>query len=183
MQMMILGSVIRRKGVVAMDLDHIDRQILVILQENARIPLQELADQVGVSRPTVHDRVKKLLHRGYIAKFYADVDPELMGYPVLAWVGLLTDQGDSAHRTLDELRAIPEIEAAYVVTGHFDILVKVRAQTNSHLQKILFEKVDRVFGFQRSETMIVLSAAVEKNGLDPSLWSGMPKSTEKLSKL
>ncbi|HBQ94994.1 MAG: Lrp/AsnC family transcriptional regulator [Firmicutes bacterium] len=165
-----------------MELDHIDRQILVIMQDNARIPLQELADRVGVSRPTMHDRVKKLVQRGYISKFHTDIDPDHMGYPVLAWVGLLTEQGESAHRTLDELREIPEIEAAYVVTGHFDILVKVRAQTNSHLQRILFEKIDRVFGFQRSETMIVLSAAVEKHGLDPSLWQNAKEDERGISK-
>lgn len=153
-----------------MDLDHVDRRILSIMHDNARIPLQELADRIGVSRPTMHDRVKKLVQRGYISKFHTEVNPEQMGYPVLAWVGLLTEQGESAYKTLEELKSIPEIEAAYVVTGRFDVLVKVRAQTNSHLQKILFEKIDRVSGFQRSETMMVLSAAVEKHGLDPVLW-------------
>lgn len=155
-----------------MELDDIDRQILVLLHDQARMPLQELAGRVGLSRAAVHERVKKLVNSGVIQSFEIRVNPDLLGYPVLAWIGLLTVQGTEAYQTLEDLSQIPEIEAAYVVTGHFDFLVKVRAKSNAHLQKILFEKIDQIHGFQRSETMVVLSAALDKGSLDPQLYSG-----------
>ncbi|AEJ39080.1 transcriptional regulator, AsnC family [Sulfobacillus acidophilus TPY] len=153
-----------------MELDDIDRQILVLLHDQARMPLQELATRIGLSRAAVHDRVKKLIQSGVIRGFELRLDPDLLGYPVLAWIGLLTVQGTEAYQTLEDLSQIPEIEAAYVVTGHFDFLVKVRARNNAHLQQLLFEKIDQVHGFQRSETMVVLSAAVDKGALDPKLY-------------
>lgn len=163
------------KGAVGVKLDATDRQLLALLHNHARMSLQELADHVGLSRVTVHERVKKLQQKGIIIDFRTNVDPESLGYPVLAWVGLLTEQGEQAYRTLEDLGQIAEIEAAYVVTGHFDILVKVRAQSNSHLQQILFGKIDKVYGFQRSETMVVLSAAIDKSGLDPTLYADAPE--------
>ncbi|WP_242848262.1 Lrp/AsnC family transcriptional regulator [Sulfobacillus thermosulfidooxidans] len=161
------------KGDETLELDDIDRQILMLLHNEARMPLQELATRIGLSRAAVHDRVKKLIQSGVIRGFELRVDPDLLGYPVLAWIGLLTVQGTEAYRTLEDLSHIPEIEAAYVVTGHYDFLVKVRARSNAHLQQLLFEKIDQVHGFQRSETMVVLSAAVDKGTLDPKLYQSV----------
>lgn len=152
-----------------LEFDNFDRRIMAILATDGRISLQELADRINLSRAAVHERLKKLQLRRVVQGYRAILDAEQLGYPVLAWVGLQTAQGVEAYKTLDELQAIPEIEAAYVVTGQFDILVKIRAHDNAHLQKILFENVDQVSGFKRSETMVVLSASTDKYGLSPDL--------------
>lgn len=159
------------------DLDKTDLQIISILIDNSRIPLQELADRIGYSRVTISERVKRLREKGVISKYQSVIDSEMLGYTVLAWVGLSTVQGKEAYRTLEDLQQILEIESAYVVTGQFDILVKIRAKNNAHLQQILFEQVDQVYGFKRSETMVVLSAAVEKNGLDSRLVESLANQT------
>ncbi len=160
---------------MSLELDKVDLKIISILIDNARIPLQELADKVGFSRVTVSERVKKLREKGVIEKYQSVIDSDMLGYSVLAWVGLSTVQGKESYRTLEDLKQILEIESAYVVTGQFDILVKIRAKNNAHLQQILFEQVDQVYGFKKSETMVVLSAAVEKNGLDSRLVDSLAK--------
>jgi len=147
-------------------LDHIDLTTLQILQENARCSYQEIANKLGVSRVTVYERVRKLTENGYIEGFHVKVNARRLGYPVTAIVGLITIQGSEAYRTINELRSFHEVEEVHVVTGRYDILVKVRARDNEDLQQILLAKIDQVHGFQRAETMVVLSSPVEKCGID-----------------
>lgn len=147
-------------------LDAIDMAILKALQENARSSYQEIATQLGVSRVTIHERVRKLFESGTIEGFHARVNARRVGYPVTAIVGLITIQGKEAYRTIEELQELPEVEEIQVITGRYDYLVKVRAQDNEDLQRIILTKIDQVYGFQRAETMVVLSSPVEKCGID-----------------
>jgi len=147
-------------------LDTIDLAILQILQENARCSYQEIANRLGVSRVTVYERVRKLVENGIIEGFYVRVNACRIGYPVTAIVGLITIQGKGSNHTIEELKQIPEVEEVHIVTGRYDYLLKVRAQDNENLQNILLNKIDQVYGFQRAETMVVLSSPVEKCGID-----------------
>jgi len=147
-------------------LDAIDLTIMKNLQENARSSYQDIAGRIGVSRVTVHERTRKLIEGGIIEGFHARVNARRIGYPVTAIVGLNTIQGGESYRTIEELQQLPEVEEVHVVTGRYDYLVKVRAKDNEDLQRILFNKIDQVYGFQRAETMVVLSSPVEKCGID-----------------
>ncbi|KJS11418.1 MAG: AsnC family transcriptional regulator [Peptococcaceae bacterium BRH_c8a] len=147
-------------------LDNIDLTTLQILQDNARCSYQEIANRLGVSRVTIYERVRKLTENGFIEGFHVKVNARRIGYPVTAIVGLITIQGSEAYRTINELRAIYEVEEIHVVTGRYDYLVKVRARDNEDLQQILLTRIDQVHGFQRAETMVVLSSPVEKCGID-----------------
>lgn len=147
-------------------LDAMDLAILKNLQENARSSYQDIANQIGVSRVTVYERIRKLTESGIIEGFHTRVNARGLGYPVTAIVGLITVQGNKANRTTEELQQIAEVEEVHVVTGRYDYLVKVRALDNEDLQNILFNKIDQVYGFRRAETMVVLSSPVEKCGID-----------------
>ncbi|MFZ5646259.1 MAG: Lrp/AsnC family transcriptional regulator [Bacillota bacterium] len=147
-------------------LDTIDLTIMKTLQENARSSYRDIASRIGVSRVTVHERIRKLIESGIIEGFHVRVNARRTGYPVTAIVGLSTIQGSEAYRTIEELQQLPEVEEVHVVTGRYDYLVKVRAKDNEDLQRILFNKIDQVYGFQRAETMVVLSSPVEKCGID-----------------
>lgn len=147
-------------------LDAVDLAILKTLQVNARSSYQEIATRVGVSRVTVYERIRKLMESGVIEGFHARVNARRIGYQVTAIVGLITIQGKEAYRTIEELQQLTEVEEIHVVTGRYDYLVKVRAKDNEDLQRILFNKIDQVYGFQRAETMVVLSSPVEKCGID-----------------
>ncbi len=147
-------------------LDAMDLAIMKNLQENARSSYQDIATQIGVSRVTIYERIRKLMESGIIEGFHTRVNARRIGYNVTAIVGLITVQGNKANRTTEELQQITEVEEVHVVTGRYDYLVKVRALDNEDLQNILFNKIDQVYGFRRAETMVVLSSPVEKCGID-----------------
>lgn len=142
-------------------MDEADRVIVQSLAKNGRGSLQVVADQLGLSRATVHERVRKLTNAGVLRAFRADVDWTALGFHVMAWVALQTDQGKSSYQVLDDLAQIKEVDAAYLVTGRFDCLVKIRARDHQDLQRVLFDELGKVGGFRRAETMVVLSTPFE----------------------
>lgn len=144
-------------------LDHIDHVILSTLSRNARSSLQDIASQLGIARATVHERVKKLTQSGILQGFHARIDWSKLGFTVVAWVALQTEQGGEAYNVLDDLLAIPEVDAAYMVTGRFDCLVKIWAQSHESLQKVLFDQIGHIRGFRRAETMVVLSTPLDNH--------------------
>ncbi len=117
-------------------LDRLDADILEVLTSNPRIGLVEVARQVGAARGTVQSRLGKLADRGAVRSFGPEVDPAQIGYPVLAFVFLEIVQG-----RLDEavaaLEAIPEVLEAFGTTGPRDLLCRVVAHDNGHLQAII----------------------------------------------
>lgn len=82
-------------------LDTIDLTIMKTLQENARSSYRDIASRIGVSRVTVHERIRKLIESGIIEGFHARVNARRTGYPVTAIVGLSTIQGSEAYRTIE----------------------------------------------------------------------------------
>lgn len=148
---------------MATGLDKIDRVILQVLSKNARVTLQEIANVSSLSRPTIHDRLKKLIQQGYVHGYHMDIDWARMGYAVLAWVALQTEQGNASSHVLEDLGKIPEVESAYLVAGRFDCLVKLRAMNHDHLQRVLFDNIGCIRGFHRAETMVVLTSPLEND--------------------
>jgi Lrp/AsnC family transcriptional regulator, regulator for asnA, asnC and gidA len=155
-----------KEGVNEMqNIDHVDLTILKSLQANSRASFQEIAKQIGVSRVTIYDRVRRLTDSGIIKGFHIGLNASELGYPVTAMVGLIAAQGREAYRTMADLKKIEEVEEIYVTTGHYDYLIKVRARSNMDLQDILLNKIDQIYGFQRAETMIALSTPSEQCGI------------------
>lgn len=145
-------------------LDDLDRAVLAALQENGRMALSEIARRTGVAPATVHERLAKLRRSGVVRGFFARVDPALLGYTVTALIHLRTELADQVERTIADLRAIPEVEEVHVVTGEYDLVVKVRARDTAHLQELLVTKVHRVAGFIRSATEVCLTSPLERYG-------------------
>ena len=107
-------------------LDGIDLKILAELQENGRIPINELVSRVGVSRPNGLRRLRALLHRGVIKAIRAMLDERLLGYGVISFVSLQLDsQADPALRAFEErLAAMPGIQQCWRISGDTDYLLK-----------------------------------------------------------
>jgi DNA-binding Lrp family transcriptional regulator len=121
---------------MADEIDGLDGRLLLMLRENPRIGLIEVARRLGVARGTVQARLDKLQARGVITGFGPDVEPARMGYPVLAFISLEIVQG-----RLDEavagLMRVPEVLEAHGVTGDRDLLCRVVARDNGHLQDVI----------------------------------------------
>src|SRR3954451_25204778 len=117
-------------------IDRLDADIVELLTVHPRIGLVEVARRLGVARGTVQSRLAKLAERGAIASFGPQVDPAHIGYPVLAFVFLEIAQGRLAE-AVETLADIPEVLDAYGTTGPRDLLCRVVARDNEHLQEII----------------------------------------------
>jgi len=128
------------------------------------MPLSEIARRASVAPATIHERLVKLRRSGVVQGFSLRLDAALLGFTVTALIHLRTELAEEIERTVADLRAIEEVEEVHIVTGEYDLVVKVRARDTNHLQQLLVEKIHRVTGFIRSATEICLTTPLERSG-------------------
>jgi Lrp/AsnC family leucine-responsive transcriptional regulator len=155
-------------------IDETDARILEILQRDGRESYAEVGQAVGMSGPSVHERVKKLEAKGLIRGYAGVVDPMLLGYGVLAFIFIKQVPGTVATDMTGDFVAIDEIEECHHLAGEADYLLKVRATDTRHLERVLhlIQQVPHVF---TTETQMVFSSAFERRPLR------MPREPEPLS--
>lgn len=152
-------------------IDGTDRTLLGLLSEDARRPYAELGNEVHLSAPAVHARVKKLEQSGAIRGYTIRVDAERLGKSVCSFIRILLT-GGLCEKAATALEAFPEIEECYSVAGEDCILVKARTATPLELQELL-QKIGRIPGFGRTVTTIVLRTHFERAPLaGPSKMDG-----------
>ncbi|WP_238018945.1 Lrp/AsnC family transcriptional regulator [Dactylosporangium sp. AC04546] len=145
-------------------MDQIDRRLIDLLRDNARLPYAELARKVGLSAPAVHERVGKLEASGVIQGYRAEVQPEAVGLTVTAVIGIVQDSSGDTEGILDALRERHEIESCYFMAGEESFLCKARVRTIGDLERLIVE-LNRVKGIARTRTAIALSTK----------WEGRPQ--------
>jgi DNA-binding Lrp family transcriptional regulator len=136
-------------------IDALDARLIRALCDIPRAGVMELARQLGVARGTVQARLDKLQQRGIISGFDPDLDLRAMGYEVLAFVSLEIAQGRLGD-VGQHLREIPEVLEIHSVTGAGDLLCRVVARTNDHLQDVI-GRILEVRGIDRTTTQIALT--------------------------
>ncbi|MDR1917113.1 MAG: Lrp/AsnC family transcriptional regulator [Synergistaceae bacterium] len=144
-------------------LDEIGTKILMNLQKNARIPFSELARIVGLSSPAVAERVHRLEESGYITKYHAVVDPDKMGFPIIAFINM-TMNGLKLKDINEKITSIPEIAEAYHLAGDYGIMLKVLVSSASHLGLV----INKLNSFAETTTSVVLSSPVKSRELAPT---------------
>lgn len=133
--------------------DELDKKILNLIADDARVPFLEVARKCGVSGAAIHQRVQKLHQMGVIKGSQYIFDPEKVGNGTCAFVGIqLRDPSDS-RRVVTELKLIPEVVECHYTTGNYDLFVKLYARDNAHLLRIVRDRLQGL-GIQRSETMV-----------------------------
>jgi len=146
------------------DLDETDREILRILQADARTPFSEVARRIDMSSATVHDRVNRMEEAGVIEGYHAKVDPKAVGLGISAIVGLRVEQGRE-QETLDRLTKIDGVQEVFLTTGQWDVMVRVYAADADELRELMFDTIAQMDGFARSQTMVVLGTRYESEEL------------------
>lgn len=141
-------------------MDDIDRSIVAALVADARTSYAELARLVGLSAPSVHDRVRRLERAGVIRGYAADVAPGAVGLAVTALVGILQREGAEQDDVAEALAGIPEVEDCWFVAGEESFVVKVRAADVDALEHTL-GVLRRTPGVARTRTTVVLSTRFE----------------------
>lgn len=146
-------------------IDEIDNQIILSLQEDARLSNSALAEQLGLPSSTVHDRIKKLERKGIIKKYVAVVDAEKLGKPITAFIRLtvgMTYQGYIASKesVIEVCKNEPDILECHGVAGEDCYMLKVRVANPKQLEKLI-ERLRSQSEISRSITSIVLSTFKE----------------------
>jgi len=140
--------------------DAIDKAILEMLQDDARIAFRRIAQKVGVSEATVFIRVKKLLEKGVIRRFTALVSPELLGKSLTAFV-LVNANPKNLQAVLDTLNELDDVYEIYDVTGTYYAIAKIRAEDRERLAKII-DQIGLIEGVTSTETAVVLRSIKEE---------------------
>jgi DNA-binding Lrp family transcriptional regulator len=122
--------------VVSEEIDALDSRLLLELRANPRVGVVEISRRLGVARGTVQARMDKLAARGVITGFGPEVEPAQMGYPVLAFISLEIVQG-RLEEAVATLARVPEVLEVHGVTGDRDLLCRVVARDNTHLQDVI----------------------------------------------
>lgn len=144
------------------ELDTIDLQILSILQVNGRIPHVKLAEQVGLSAPSVIERVKKLEDGGIISGYHATVDARRLGKDVTAFIGVSIAHPKTITLFEETVDLLDDVLECHHVTGQHTIILKVKTDNTSSLERLI-SAIRSIEGVARTETMVVLSTHIERN--------------------
>ena len=142
-------------------LDKLDKKILHLIAEDARIPFLEVARACNVSGAAIHQRIQKLTNLGILKGSQFIVDPEKVGYETCAYIGLYLQNPAKFDDVVEELKKIPEVVECHYTTGGFDMFIKIYARNNHHLLNIIHDKLQPL-GLSRSETVISFNAAINR---------------------
>ena len=142
-------------------LDNLDKQILRMIAEDARVPFLEVARACNVSGAAIHQRIQKLNSLGIIKGSKFIIDPEKIGYETCAFIGLNLRNPENFDSVVKRLKDIPEVVECHYTTGDFDLFIKIYALNNHHLLNIIHDKLQPL-GLSRSETIISFNSAISR---------------------
>jgi Lrp/AsnC family transcriptional regulator, leucine-responsive regulatory protein len=140
--------------------DAVDRALVNALRMDGRVSFAELARRVGLSAPSVHERVAKLEAAGVITGYHAGVEHSALGYSVSALTGVFLSDDADEQRVEAELREVPGIEDCWFVAGEESYVVKVRVTDVPALEQMI-GTLNRIRGVARTRTTVVLSTKFE----------------------
>ncbi len=152
-------------------IDKIDRQILLLLQDDARLSNAAIAEKVGLTASTVHERVKKLEKKGILTGYVATVNPEALGKSIMAFMRLTLGGGSldylESKKQISHICAThPDILECHGTAGEDCYILKVRAGSPQDLEKLI-ERIRCSVPVARTTTSIVLSTLKDTTKVVP----------------
>ena len=148
-----------------MELDEVDRHILSVLQENCKLPLVKIGERVGLSAPSVAERIDKLEKSGVIRGYTAILDGRRLGKDITAFIGVFIDHPKLIGKFEKEIDHLEDVQECHHVTGQHTVLLKVKVNNTSGLEELI-RKIRSIEGVSRTETSVVLSTHTEGVWLD-----------------
>jgi Lrp/AsnC family transcriptional regulator, leucine-responsive regulatory protein len=140
--------------------DATNLELLVLLQENPRAPISQLARKIGMSNPAVKERVLRLQESGILSGFRLEVNPKELGYQVMAFVRMRPLPGH-LNKVAELAQSIPEVTECHRITGEDCFIMKVYLKEISNLDRVL----DRFLAHGQTTTSIVQSSPVPTRSL------------------
>jgi Lrp/AsnC family leucine-responsive transcriptional regulator len=145
--------------------DNIDIKILELLQRNSRIKRNEISEIIGMSIPSVTDRLHKLESNGIIESYLTKLNSKLLGKDITAFIFVTVDSSIHYKDFVTHSIQTPEVLECHSITGDGTHIIKVRTENTSTLEKLL-SKIQSWKGVQSTRTSIVLSTHKEGFYLD-----------------
>lgn len=143
-------------------IDGIDKKILRALMEDARTPILEIARSVGISGAAIHQRLRKLEKSGLISGSKFILNPKVLGYTTMAFIGIFLDKAISNPEAVKQLKKIPEVLECHYTTGNWSIFCKILCRDNEHLMQVLNKDIQSITGVSRTETFISLNQQINR---------------------
>ena len=143
-------------------IDNLDRRILNKLTRNARIPSRDIAEECGVSRAAIHQRIQRLQGLKIITGSGYTVDPRSLGYSTCTYIGVKLEKGSLYREAVSYIDKIPEVVECHFTTGPYSMLIKVYAHDTHHLMELLNDKIHHRPGVIETETLISLEQSINR---------------------
>ncbi|WP_287497616.1 Lrp/AsnC ligand binding domain-containing protein [Pandoraea sp. CB10b_02] len=144
-------------------LDRLDRRILALLQQDGRMSMKDLSEQVGLSITPCIERVKRMERDGVIMGYFARVNPAALGAALLVFVEITLDHksGNMFDQFRREVLRIPEVMECHLFSGDFDYLIKARIREMSEYRKLLGDILLQLPGAVQSKSYVVMEEIKE----------------------
>ena len=146
-----------------LEIDNIDLKILALLSEDAKIPYTEIAKKVYVSGGTVHVRMRKMEEMGIVRGTTLNMDYSKLGYDITAFLGIYLERGSLYNEVVDQLKEVPEVVKIHYTTGNYSIFIKIHCRDTKHLREVLHDKIQKIEGIVRTETLISLEESLNRH--------------------
>lgn len=145
-------------------LDEIDRRILETLQGDCKVALARVGEQVGLSAPSIVERVRKLENEGFIQGYHARLNARRLGLDVTAFISVWTDHPQVIKDFAGRLSEFDDVLECHHVTGDPSLLLKIKTRNTQSLERLI-SSLRSLDGVERTETNVVLSTLIERPGL------------------
>lgn len=144
-----------------MELDSVDNRLIDELQRDAKASLTRLGKKVGMSAPSVMERIRKLEQAGVIIGYAALVDARQVGLDITAFLGVSINYPDRIQDFTDWVAEEPRVMECHHVTGGYTLLLKVKCRNTKALEQLISVMRSKLAA-ERTETMVVLSTTAER---------------------
>ncbi|MDR2056710.1 MAG: Lrp/AsnC ligand binding domain-containing protein [Dysgonamonadaceae bacterium] len=143
-------------------IDRLDRKILEIISQNARIPFKDVAEECGVSRAAIHQRIQKMIEMKVIVGSGYHVNSKVLGYNTCTYIGVKLERGSMYKEVVPEFEKIPEVVECHFTTGPYTMLIKLFAKDNEHFMELLNGRIQEIPGVISTETLISLRQSFKR---------------------
>ena len=140
-----------------------DIKIIKELEKDGRMAFSTIAANLKISNTMVHQRVNRLIEQGIISGIKPLVNEKKIGYDWASFTGITLNKDSDSERIIEALKAIPEITECYYVTGSFTLYIKIIAKNHEHMRNVLYEKIDRISGIAKTDSIVELGCAFKRN--------------------
>ena len=144
-------------------IDAYDRRILQELEKDGRIAYSTIASTLHISNTMVHQRINKMMDNEVITSIKPVIDEKKIGYNLGSFTGITLENDYSSEKVIEELRKIPEVTECHFIAGGYTLFLRIYAKDSDHLKQILYDKIDKIEGVTKTESMIDLGCAFKRN--------------------